>query len=85
MEAAPCVFMLASTATFHPLFRIRLEHVSPVSLGSTPDNRPAEVSWNLAPVPGPRLYNRSGCTEGAMVGMCQKSRRCRGGGYAMAE
>lgn len=77
--------MLASTATFHPLFRIRLKHDSPVSLGSTPDNRPSEASGGLAPVPGPRLYNRSDCTEGAMFGICQKSQRWHCGGYAMRD
>lgn len=75
MELAPCVFVLDSPATFHPLFRISLQLDSPASLGSTPDNRPTEASWGLAPVPGPRLYNRSGCTEGAMFGIRQKSQR----------
>lgn len=56
METAPCEFMLASTATFHPLVRIRPEHDSPVSLVSTPDNRPTEASRGLAPLPGLRSH-----------------------------
>lgn len=76
---------LASTAPFYPLFRTRLKHDSPVCLGSTPDNRPTGASWPLALVPGPRSYNCSDSTEGAMFGVRQKSQRWHCGGYAMRD
>lgn len=51
------------------------------ALVSTPDNRTTEAFRGLARVAGRRSSDRSGCTDGAMVGMSQESWLLRRAGW----
>lgn len=62
---------LAPTATFQLFVKNGLEHNALGFLVSTQDNQPRETSQGLAPVPGPRLYDRSYGMDSAMFWMCQ--------------